>query len=145
MSSNINRVMLSGYLTRDPDLRSTTSGMQILDFGIAVNDRKKDSSGQWIDVPNFIDCVIFGARAEALSRFLSKGNKVALSGRLHYSSWEKDGQKRSKLDVIVDDVELMQGGKQQTAQASQAKVTRQAYAAAQQAPARDVYDENIPF
>jgi single-strand DNA-binding protein len=145
MSSNINRVMLSGYLTRDPDLRSTTSGMQILDFGIAVNDRKKDSSGQWIDVPNFIDCVIFGARAEALSRFLSKGNKVALSGRLHYSSWEKDGQKRSKLDVIVDDVELMQGGKQQTAQASQAQVTRQAYAAAQQAPSRDVYDENIPF
>lgn len=145
MSSNINRVMLSGYLTRDPDLRSTTSGMQILDFGIAVNDRKKDSSGQWIDVPNFIDCVIFGARAEALSRFLSKGNKVALSGRLHYSAWEKDGQKRSKLDVIVDDVELMQGGKQQTAQASQAKVTRQAYAAAQQAPSRDVYDENIPF
>jgi single-strand DNA-binding protein len=119
--------------------------MQILDFGIAVNDRKKDSSGQWIDVPNFIDCVIFGARAEALSRFLSKGNKVALSGRLHYSAWEKDGQKRSKLDVIVDDVELMQGGKQQTAQASQAKVTRQAYAAAQQAPSRDVYDENIPF
>jgi single-strand DNA-binding protein len=106
---SINRVTLSGNLTRDPDLRSTAAGSTILGFGIAVNERVKNgTTGEWEDRPNFVDCTVFGARAESLSRILRKGMKVALEGRLRYSSWEKDGQKRSKLEVIVDQIDLMQ-------------------------------------
>lgn len=105
---SINRVNISGNLTRDPELRSTTSGTQVLSFGVAVNDRRRNAqTGDWEDVPNFVDCVVFGARAEALSRFLSKGSKVAIEGKLRYSSWERDGQRRSKLEVVVDDLEFM--------------------------------------
>ena len=106
---SINRVSLSGNLTRDPELRSTQSGMSIMTFGIAVNDRAKNQqTGEWEDRPNFIDCVVFGKRAESLSRFLCKGMKVALDGKLRYSSWEKDGQKRSKIEVVADDIDVMQ-------------------------------------
>lgn len=105
---SINRVAISGNLTRDPELRTTQGGMQVLGFGVAVNDRRKNpQTGEWEDYPNFVDCTMFGTRAEAVGRFLSKGSKVAIEGKLRYSSWEKDGQKRSKLEVIVDEVELM--------------------------------------
>ena len=99
---NINRVLISGNLTRDPELRSTQSGTQLLTFGMAVNDSRRNAqTGEWEDVPNYIDCVVFGSRAEPLSRFLSKGTKVAVEGRLRWSQWERDGQKRSKIEVIV--------------------------------------------
>lgn len=112
---SINRVNISGNLTRDPELKSTTGGTSVLTFGVAVNDRRRNpQTGEWEDVPNFVDCVVFGARAEPLSRFLSKGSKVAIEGKLRYSSWERDGQRRSKLEVIVDEVEFLsprqQGG-----------------------------------
>ncbi len=104
----INRVIIGGNLTRDPELRRTQSGMAILSLGVAVNDRRKNSqTGEWEDEPCFVDCVMFGTRAEKLSGYLSKGQKVAIDGKLHYSSWERDGQKRSKLEVIVDDLEFM--------------------------------------
>lgn len=104
---SINVVVLSGNLTRDPELRSTPSGMQILQFGLAFNDRRKNGqTGQWEDIPNFVDCTVFGNRAEALSRILTKGMHVAVYGKLRWSSWEKDGQKRSKLEVIADDIDL---------------------------------------
>jgi len=105
---SINRVNISGNLTRDPEMRQTAGGTQILQFGVAVNDRRRNpQTGEWEDTPNFVDCVVFGARAEPLSRFLSKGTKVAIEGKLRYSSWEtKDGQRRSKLEVVVDDLEF---------------------------------------
>lgn len=106
---SINHVSISGNLTRSPELRSTTGGTSILSFGIAVNERVKNgSTGEWEDHPNFFDCVMFGKRADSLSRILDKGMKVAVSGRLRYSSWEKDGQKRSKVEVIADEIDLMQ-------------------------------------
>ena len=113
---SINRVNISGNLTRDPELRSTAGGTQILSFGVAVNDRRRNQqTGEWEDVPNFVDCVVFGQRAEALSRFLSKGSKVAIEGKLRFSSWEtKEGQRRSKLEVVVtflSVLELMKIGK----------------------------------
>lgn len=104
---SINVVFVSGNLTRDPQLRHTNGGTAILSFGVAVNDRMKDRDGSWVDRPNFVDVTVFGARAEALSRYLSKGTKVALSGKLRYSSWERDGQKRSKLEVIAEEIEFM--------------------------------------
>lgn len=91
-----------------PDLRSTASGMPVLGFGVAVNDRRKNQqTGEWEDYPNFIDCTMFGARAQSVSRFLSKGSKVAIEGKLRWSQWERDGQKRSKIEVIVDEIEFM--------------------------------------
>lgn len=110
---SINHVALVGNLTRSPELRSTASGTPVLSFGIAVNDRRKNASGQWEDVPNFFECVTFGNRATALSDILTNGMKVAIAGKLHYSSWEKDGQKHSKVDIIAQEIELMQNRKPQ--------------------------------
>ena len=158
---SINRVNISGNLTRDPELRATTGGTQVLTMGVAVNDRRRNpQTGNWEDYPNFVDCVMFGTRAEALSRYLSKGTKVAIEGKLRYSSWERDGQRRSKLEVVVDDIEFMtsrgsQGSDQGYAPAAPAP-QQPAYAApaapaaptpvpVQTPPASDVYDEDIPF
>lgn len=105
---SINRVIISGNLTRDPETRQTASGMPVLGFGVAVNDRRRNQqTGEWEDYPNFIDCTMFGARAQAVSKFLSKGSKVAIEGKLRWSQWERDGQKRSKIEVIVDEIEFM--------------------------------------
>ena len=105
---SINRVAISGNLTRDPDLRQTAGGMAILGFGVAVNDRRKNAqTEQWEDYPNFIDCTMFGTRAEKLQPYLTKGTKVAIEGKLRWSQWERDGQKRSKIEVIVDELEFM--------------------------------------
>lgn len=111
---SINRVCLSGNLTREPELRRTASGTDVLTFGMAVNERRKNqSTGEWEDYANFFDCTMFGKRASAVEQYLSKGSKVAVEGRLHYSSWEKDGQKRSKVDVTVDELEFMSRGEGQ--------------------------------
>ncbi len=107
---SINRVMITGNLTRDSELRTTPSGMFVLGFGVAVNERRKNNqTGQWEDRPVFVDCVMFGTRAEKIAPYLVKGTKVAIEGRLRYSSWEDkgSGQKRSKLDVTVDEIEFM--------------------------------------
>ena len=153
---SINRVNISGNLTRDPELRMTAGGTQVLSFGVAVNDRRRNpQTGEWEDYPNFVDCTMFGSRAEAVSRYLSKGSKVAIEGKLRYSSWERDGQRRSKLEVIVDEIEFMSRGQQQ-GQGGYAPAPQQGgYATAPQAPqpqapvqappAVDVYDEDIPF
>lgn len=160
---SINRVNLTGNLTRDPDLRATASGMPVLGFGIAVNERRKNQqTGEWEDYPNFIDCTMFGARAQSISRFLSKGSKVAIEGKLRWSQWERDGQKRSKIEVIVDEIEFMSSSNQS---GNQGKISapKQAYKASapipvqnapqpvmntpQPAPVVDasVYDRDIPF
>lgn len=106
---SINRVVISGNLTRDPELRATSGGMSVLKMGVAVNDRRKNQqSGEWEDYANFVDVTMFGARAEAVSRFLSKGTKVAIEGKLRWSQWEsQQGEKRSKLEVVADEIEFL--------------------------------------
>ena len=105
---SINRVMISGNLTRDPELKATGSGMSVLKMRMAVNDRRKNAqTGEWEDAPNYVDVTMFGSRAESVSRFLSKGSKLAVEGKLRWSEWETDGQKRSKLEVVADDIEFM--------------------------------------
>lgn len=131
---SINQVSITGNLTREPELRGTAGGTAVLSFGIAVNDRRKNASGQWEDVPNFFECVAFGNRAAVLSGILTKGMKVSIAGKLHYSSWERDGKKHSKVDIIAQEIELMQNRKPQQ---------QQGYQPPQQA--QDVYDEDIPF
>lgn len=148
---SINRVIISGNLTRDPELRATASGMPVLGFGVAVNDRRKNqSTGEWEDYPNFIDCTMFGARAESLSRYLSKGTKVSIEGKLRWSQWERDGQKRSKIEVIVDELEFMSSRNSDSSHAGYA--AQQSYAAPAPAPVpaapavdASIYDEDIPF
>ncbi len=158
---SINRVNITGNLTRDAELRATQSGTQILRLGVAVNDRRRNpQTGNWEDYPNFIDCVMFGSRAEAISRYLSKGTKVAIEGRLRYSSWEQDGKKRSKVEVVVDEIEFMssrQGGYGQQDAGYGAPAPQPTQPAPYQAPAPtntapvavppspDVYDADIPF
>ena len=148
---SINRVIISGNLTRDPELRMTSGGTQVLSLGVAVNDRRRNAqTGEWEDYPNFVDCTMFGTRAEAVSRYLSKGSKVAIEGKLRYSSWERDGQRRSKLEVIVDEIEFMSRGGQGQGMGHPAPAPMQSASRATQAPVQappevDVYDEDIPF
>lgn len=105
----MNSVNISGNVTRDAEYRQSASGTGILTFGIAVNDRVKNpQSGEWEDKANFVDCVMFGNRANGLNGKITKGMKLAVSGKLNYSTWERDGQKRSKLEVVVNDVDFMQ-------------------------------------
>lgn len=107
--SDINQVTLTGNITRDPELRSASSGTDILRFGIASNYWKSNGSGGGENVANFIDCTLFGKRASSLAGILHKGMKVAISGSLRYSSWQTDdGQKRSKLEVNCSEVVLLQ-------------------------------------
>ena len=105
----INSIHLSGNLTRDAELRRTQSDMAVLGFGLAFNERRrKPDSDEWEEVPNFIDCTLFGPRAEALEQYLVKGTKVAISGRLRWSQWEaEDGTRRTRHEVIVDELEFM--------------------------------------
>ena len=103
----INRVVISGNLTRDPELLATSGKTPVLRFGMAVNDRvKNQQTGEWEDRPNFVDCVVFGSRAEGLSKILSKGRGVTIDGRLWFSAWEQDGQRRSRLVVVAENVVL---------------------------------------
>jgi len=106
---SVNRVVLTGNLTRDPELRSTAGGMSILKMGLAFNDRRKNAeSGNWEDVANFIDVTMFGARAESLSRMLTKGMRIGIDGKLRWHSWETpQGDKRSSIEVIADDIEFL--------------------------------------
>ena len=160
---SINRVIISGNLTRDPELRQTAGGLPVLGFGVAVNDRRKNNqTGEWEDTPNFVDCTMFGTRAQSVMRFLSKGSKVVIEGKLRWSQWERDGQKRSKLEVIVDEIEFMSsrnGGGDGDAYGnsfgnggysngfSAAPSNAGMSAPRQAAPVVDasVYDEDIPF
>ena len=136
---SINRVVLSGNLTREPDFRLTAGGTPVLSFGVAVNDRRRNQrTGEWEDVANFVDCTMFGNRAEAVARYLSKGSKVAVEGKLRYSSWESDGQRRSKLDVVVDEIEFAGG-------APAMVLHPDGRAEPASAPVVDVYDKDIPF
>ena len=146
---SINRVVISGNLTRDPELRTTASGMPIMSLGVAVNDRRKNNqTGEWEDYANFIDCTMFGTRAQNIQLFLSKGTNVTIEGKLRWSQWERDGQKRSKIEVIVDDIDF--GGNRNGGSSDSGSFSNDVAAySAPSTPVVDtsssVYDEDIPF
>jgi single-strand DNA-binding protein len=109
-ATNINRVVLTGNLTRDPELRSLPSGFSICSLRIASNTRRKDQSGQWVDKPNFFDVTVFGAQGENCARFLSKGRPVAIDGRLEWREWDdQSGQKRQAVQIIAEAVQFLGG------------------------------------
>jgi single-strand DNA-binding protein len=108
-TTNINRVVMTGNLTSDPELRSLPSGMSVCKLRIACNTRRKDNaSGEWVDKPNYFDVTVWGAQGENCSRFLSKGRPVAIDGRLEWREWETpEGQKRQAVDIIADSVQFL--------------------------------------
>jgi single-strand DNA-binding protein len=108
-ASNINRVIITGNLTADPDLRSLPSGTSICKLRVAVNTRRKDNStGEWVDKPNYFDVTVWGAQGENCARYLAKGRPVAIDGRLEWREWEnQEGQKRQGIDIIADTVQFL--------------------------------------
>jgi single-strand DNA-binding protein len=107
-ATNINRVVVSGNLTRDPELRSTPGGTSVCSLRIAVNSRRKDESGNWVDKPNYFDVTVWGAQGENCAQYLAKGRPVAVDGRLDWREWEaKDGSKRQSVDIIADSVQFL--------------------------------------
>lgn len=111
-ATNINRVIITGNLTRDPELRSTSGGMAVCGLRIACNTRRKDgASGEWIDKPNYFDVTIFGRQGENAAQYLSKGRGVAIDGRLEWREWQdQQGNKRQSVDIIADNVQFLGGG-----------------------------------
>ena len=108
--ASYNRVILVGNLTRDPELRYTPSGTAVSDVGIAVNDRYKNSSGEWVDEPTFVDVTFWARTAEVASEYLSKGSPVLIEGRLKLDTWQtNEGQKRSKLKVVCERMQMLGG------------------------------------
>jgi single-strand DNA-binding protein len=108
-ATNINRVVMTGNLTRDPELRSTSGGTSVCSLRIACNTRRKDGSGQWVDKPNYFDVTVWGAQGENCAQYLSKGRPVAIDGRLEWREWDdKDtGKKRQSIDIIADSVQFL--------------------------------------
>jgi single-strand DNA-binding protein len=106
--SNINRVIVTGNLTRDPELRSLQSGTAVCKLRIAVNSRRKDQSGEWVDKPNYFDVTVWGAQGENCATYLSKGRPVAIDGRLDWREWEdQNGNKRQSVEIIADTVQFL--------------------------------------
>jgi len=108
-ATNINRVIITGNLTRDPELRSTPSGMSVCSLRVACNTRRKDgASGEWVDKPNYFDVTIWGRQGENAAQYLSKGRPVAIDGRLEWREFQdKDGNKRQAIDIIADNVQFL--------------------------------------
>jgi single-strand DNA-binding protein len=106
--ASYNRVVLMGNLTRDPELRYIPSGMAVSDIGLAVNDRVKRND-QWVEETTFVDITLWGRTAEVANEYLSKGSSVLIEGRLKFETWEKDGQKRSKLKVVGEKMQMVGG------------------------------------
>ena len=107
--ASYNRVILMGNLTRDVELRYTPAGTPVTEVGLAVNDRRKNQNGEWVDETTFVDVTFWGRTAEVASEYLSKGSPVFIEGRLKLDTWEKEGQKHYKLRVVCDRMQLLGG------------------------------------
>ena len=142
--ADINHVTLVGRLTRDAELKYTNSGMAVSRIGIAINQRRRRDD-QWVDEAHFFDCVVWGRTAEALNPYLVKGKQVGIEGQLRQDRWEQDGRTRSKVEISVNNLQLL-GGRNDGAPA------REEGSAARPAPPRggglppaDDFDDDIPF
>jgi single-strand DNA-binding protein len=143
MAANINRVVLVGNLTRDPELRHTPGGTPVCSLRVAVNDRKRDESGNWVDAPNYFSVSVFGNQAESCAQYLSKGRPVGVDGKLRWREWQaQDGSKREAVEVVADSVQFLgsrgdgDGGGNQFVPAGAAQESADFPAAA---------DDDIPF
>jgi single-strand DNA-binding protein len=152
--SNINRVVITGNLTRDPELRSLPSGNSVCSLRVACNGRRRNPSTQeWEDQPNYFDVTVWGAQGDNCSRFLSKGRGVAIDGRLQWREWtDKEGQKRQSVDIVADSVQFLGGrddagngnGFSSSARATESDVPIDT-GDFERTPAGASTDEDIPF
>ncbi|MEA2248524.1 MAG: single-strand DNA-binding protein [Solirubrobacteraceae bacterium] len=151
-ASNINRVIITGNLTSDPELRSLPSGTSVCKLRVACNTRRKDNStGEWVDKPNYFDVTVWGAQGENCARYLAKGRPVAVDGRLEWREWDTpEGQKRQAVDIIAETVQFLSSPRDEGGQGngfsarSDIPVDTNDFAAApagRSAPA----DDDIPF
>ncbi len=108
--ASYNRVILVGNLTRDVELKYTQQGTAVTELGLAVNDRRKNQNGEWHDETTFVDVTLWSRTAEIAAEYLTKGSPVLIEGRLKYDTWETDGQKRSKLRVVGERMQMLGGG-----------------------------------
>jgi single-strand DNA-binding protein len=144
MPANINRVVLVGNLTRDPELRNTPSGTAVCSLRLAVNSRRKDETGQWVDKPNYFDVTVWGAQGENCHQYLAKGRPVAIDGRLEWREWEaQDGTKRQAVDIVADNVQFLGG--RGDAEGSPAYVPQGAAVVADADFPSSASDDDIPF
>ncbi|MDR0587181.1 MAG: single-stranded DNA-binding protein [Treponema sp.] len=144
---DLNHVVLIGRLTRDSELKYTASGQAVCKFSIAVNRRKKNGD-QWVDEPNFFDIVLWGRQGETLNQYLVKGKLVGVDGELRQDRWEQDGQNRSKVEIIANNVQLLGGspGSSSFGGGSSPGPSRQDSPSAPAVPARDDgFADDIPF
>ncbi len=145
---NLNRVIVTGNLTRDPELRTTPSGTSVCSLRLAVNTRRKDASGEWVEKPNYFDVTVWGAQGENCATYLSKGRPVAVDGRLEWREWEdQQGAKRQATDIIADSVQFLgsrDGGENGSRFTPQSDVPADTGDFAP-APAGRGTDDDIPF
>lgn len=152
-ATNINRVVLTGNLTRDPELRNLPSGTAVCSLRLAVNTRRKDSaSGDWVDKANFFDITVWGAQGENCAQYLAKGRPVAIDGRLEYREWEdrETGAKRNAVQIVADSVQFLGGRDDATGGGNGSRFTPQSDVPAdtgdfQPAGAGAGTDDDIPF
>jgi single-strand DNA-binding protein len=145
--ANLNKVMLIGRLTRDPEIRTFSTGGKVAKFGFAVNNRKKDqATGQWVDDPVFLDVEAFnrgefGKQADLVEQYLAKGRQIFIEGHLKLDQWEKDGQKRSRVVIVVDNIQFLDTKQDGNTPSMSRPATRPAGASRQPEPMGGGYDE----
>ena len=149
-ATNINRVVLTGNLTHDPELRSLQSGNSVCKLRVACNTRRKDNStGEWVDKPNYFDVTVWGAQGENCAQYLQKGRPVAVDGRLEWREWQdRDGNKRQSVDIIADSVQFLgsrEGGENGGRFTPQSDVPADTADFAQAPVAAGGSDDDIPF
>ena len=144
MAQNINTVVITGNLTKDPELRQTGGGTSVCGLRVAVNGRRKDQSGEWVDDPNYFDVVTFGRSADNCANYLSKGRPIAVSGRLDWSEWQTpEGQKRQAVKIVADSIQFL-GGRDEAQSAVKSEVAVDDDFSQPKTPANETYDD-IPF
>jgi len=118
MARSINQVIMMGNLTRDPELRQTPNGQNVCSFSLALNRSYKDASGEWQEMTDYVDVTAWANLGERVAQYLSKGRRCLVTGRLQSRSWEQEGQKRSKVEVVANDVTFLdsRGGGDQPAE-----------------------------
>jgi single-strand DNA-binding protein len=141
MARSFNQVILMGNLTRDPELRATSNGQSVCNFSLALNRSYKDASGNWQEATDYIDVIAWGPLGERVQQYVTKGRPVLVSGRLQNRTWEQDGQKRNKVEVVAQDVTFL-GGRGEGASDS-ASYSQQDAPAAQPQKKKDVVIEDI--
>jgi single-strand DNA-binding protein len=140
--ADINQVVLIGRLTRDVELKYTNSGFAIANLSLAVNRRvKRDDT--WQDEGNFFNCVLIGKRAEALAQYLVKGKQIGIQGELRQDRWEQDGQPRSRVEIFINDIQLLGGRGSEQGSRNAGRQSEQY--SAPDIPTADDFDDDIPF